>query len=182
MPIGQPVAKGSPPARKATPRRPALAQTPASQHDAREQGLLGLGQIGQAICMMRNWFADAGAIQIHWPAVARETAALADQDERIGKTIDYLVSAGPYAGLLTAVLPLGMQIAANHGRIDVNAASGLGGVMPPEMLEARVKADMARMKAEFAKQTEEAMAVVQKAADQGSFNGFSAPAPRESVA
>jgi hypothetical protein len=171
MPIGQPITKSTPPARRATPRKPALAQTAASQHDAREQGLLGLGQIGQAICMMREWFADAGAIQIHWPNVARETASLADQDERIGKAIDYLVSAGPYAGLLTAVLPFGMQIAANHGRIDANAASGLGGVMPPDMLEARMKADMAKAKAEFIRQTQDAMAVVDKAAENP-FNGF----------
>jgi hypothetical protein len=122
--------------------------------------------------MFKEWFADAGAIQIHGPNVARETASLADQDERIGKGLDYLISAGPYAGLLTALLPLGMQIAANHGRIDAKAASGLGGVMPPEMLEARVKADMAKMKAEFVRQTQESMAVVEKAAEQGSFNGF----------
>jgi hypothetical protein len=171
MPIGQPVTRSTPPAKRQTPRRPALAQTPQSHHEAREQGLLGLGQIGQAICMMREWFADAGAIQIHWPNVARETASLADQDERIGKVIDYLVSAGPYAGLLTAVLPFGMQIAANHGRIDANAASGLGGVMPPEMLEARVKADMAKMKAEFVRQTQEAVSVVDEAAKRP-FDGF----------
>ena len=149
-----------------------MAQTTASQHDAREQGLLGLGQIGQAICMMRGWFADAGAIQIHWPNVSRETASLADQDERIGKAIDYLVSAGPYAGLLTALLPFGMQIAANHDRIDARAASGLGGVMPKEMLEARVKADMEKAKAEFIRQTQEAMAVVEKAAERGPYDGF----------
>src|ERR1700685_1461021 len=136
MPIGQPVAKGTPPAKRPAAKKPALAQTPQSMHDTREQGILGLGQIGQAICMMREWFADAVPIQIDWPNVARETASLADQDERLGKAIDYLVSAGPYAGLLTAVLPFGMQIAANHGRIDARAASGLGGVMPPEMLEA----------------------------------------------
>jgi hypothetical protein len=121
--------------------------------------------------MMREWFADAGALQIHWPNVARETASLADQDERIGKAIDYLVSAGPYAGLLTAVLPLGMQIAANHGRIDANAASGLGGVMPKEMLEAKVKADMEKAKAEFIRQTRESMAAVEEAA-KNPFNGF----------
>lgn len=172
MPIGQPITKSTPPPRKPAARKPALAQSPQSQHEAREQGLLGLGQIAQAVCMMREWFADAGAIQIHWPNVARETASLADQDERIGKTIDYLVSAGPYAGLLTAVLPLGMQIAANHGRIDPKAASGLGGVMPKEMLEARVKADMEKARAEFVRQTQEAVAIVEKASEQGSFNGF----------
>jgi hypothetical protein len=164
MPIGQPVIKSTPPAKRPAARKPALAQTPQSQHEAREQGLLGLGQIGQAICMMREWFADAGAIQIHWPNVARETASLADQDERVGKTIDYLISAGPYAGLLTAALPLAMQIAANHGRLDANAASGLGGVMPKEMLEARVKADMEKARAEFMRQTQEAVAVVEEAA------------------
>jgi hypothetical protein len=129
--------------------------------------------------MMREWFADAGAIQIHWPNVARETASLADQDERIGKVIDYLVSAGPYAGLLTAVLPFGMQIAANHGRIDADAASGLGGVMPPEMLAAKVKADMAKAKAEFVRQTQDALATVEEASKRP-FDGFSAP--RENVA
>ena len=38
-------------------------------------------------------------------------------------------------------MPLALQIMANHGRIDAGTASTVGNVMPPEVLEQKVKAE-----------------------------------------
>lgn len=154
MPIA--ASQGTAPAKRSAPRKSAVSSQPAiTQTEARQQGLLGLGQIAGAICVMRGWYADAGAIGLHWPNVSRETANLAAQNESIGKAIDYLNNAGPYAGILTAALPLALQILANHDRIDADKITGLD-VMPPAALEAKVKANMERQRAEVMKEAEDA--------------------------
>jgi len=160
MPIGAPVQTGTPPAKRATPKKSGAAssQPAVTQSQARYEGLLGVGQIGSAICVMRGLFADAGAITLHWPNVSRETVQLAAQNEQIGKAVDYLISAGPYTGLLLAALPLGLQIAANHGRVDVDQVSGISGVMPPAALEAKVKAEAQQLKARLMREAQDAQA------------------------
>ena len=116
---------------------------------------MGIGQISQAVLIMKGWYADAGAVALHGPNLARETASLAAQNERIGNAIDYLNSAGPYSGILLAGLQMGMQIAANHGKIDASAAAGLG-VMEPDVLEAKIKADVETQRANLMRQVAEA--------------------------
>lgn len=167
MPIGAPAQISSEPKKRATPRKSsAVSSQPAvTQTEARYEGLLGVGQIGQAVCIMRGLFADAGAITLHWPNVSRETAALAAQNEQIGKAIDYLISAGPYSALLLAALPLGLQIAANHGRIDVQQAAGIAGVMDPETLAAKVRGDLDKQKLEVIRQAEQARQDAQRLAE-----------------
>jgi len=145
------------PQKRSTPktsaaRMPAVTVSPRS---AREEGLNGLGQVASAILVMRGLYADAGAISLHMPAVSRETAALADTNEGIAKGIDYLISMGPYSALITAIMPLALQIAANHDRIDASKAAGLG-VMPPAALEAKVKAEAEALTLAVLRQASEA--------------------------
>lgn len=156
MPIA--TSQGTTPAKRQTPQRSAARKTPqpaTSPGDAREQGLLGIFQVTSAICVMRGLYPDAGACSIHGPAISHEAAVLAESNEGIAKGLDYLIQMGPYSALLTAVLPFALQVAANHGRIDADKASGLG-VMDPATLEAKIKADVERQKLEFYKQTQEA--------------------------
>jgi hypothetical protein len=156
MPIA--ASSGNTPAKRQTPQRSAARKTPqpaTSPGEAREQGLLGIFQVSAAICVMRGLYPDAGACTVHGPAISHEAAVLAESNEGIAKGLDYLIQMGPYSALLTAVLPFGLQIAANHGRIDADKASGLG-VMDPATLEAKVKADVERQKLEFTRQAEEA--------------------------
>lgn len=135
----------TPPAPKAK-RTPAARPAPAmGVREAREAGLKGFAQIGTMICVSRGLWADAATIKDHGPGLARETAALGDQYEEVGKAIDFLVSAGPFTAIIGVALPFVLQIAANHGRIDVEKA-GIGGIEDPRDLEARMIAETERTK------------------------------------
>ena len=148
--------KPSPPARKLPAAKPAPVPPPS-----REQELTGYLQAGSLVCVMKGWYADAGALSVHGPAFIHELSAMAETDEKVAKIVDYFVAAGPYTKLLAAALPLILQFGVNHGRIPADAA-GSGGIVPPETLEARVKADIARLQAEAIREAQEAQAELDK--------------------
>jgi hypothetical protein len=154
MPITEPSA----PERKTTPgtsraSRPASQPAP-SRTAARAEAIDGIFQIAGTACVVTKNYADAGAIALHKDAIALETAKVADANEKVAALIDKLTSVGPYAGLLTAVLPLALQLAANHGRIDATKTGGLMGIQTPEVLAAQIRAEMDNKKAEFLREQE----------------------------
>jgi hypothetical protein len=106
---------------------------------ARAEAVNGIFQLGQSFLLMAKQYADAAAIGMHGPAISNELVALAETNETIGKGIDFLMTAGPYAGLVTATLPLVLQIATNHGRIPV---VGIPGVTDPKTLQAQMEAEV----------------------------------------
>jgi hypothetical protein len=122
----------------------------------REEGLNGVGQLGIAGCLLAKQYADAGAIGKHWPRVSHELAALSDTNEGVAKVVDLVTEIGPYGALLLAVMPLIMQLAANHGMIKADNALG-GDIVPPAVLEAQMKADIATMQAEALRQQQQAL-------------------------
>jgi hypothetical protein len=149
--------KPSSPARKTAPAAKPAPLPPPS----RETELTGYLQVGSLVCVMKGWYADAGALSVHGPAFVHELADMAEHDEKVAKIVDYFVTAGPYSKLLAAALPLILQFGVNHGRISADAA-GSGGIVPPETLEARVKADIARIQAEAIREAREAQAELDK--------------------
>lgn len=128
-----------------TPKTPKT--TAKTQVEERTEGLMGLAQIGYAICIMTRNYADAGAIEHFSPNLCRETAKLADSHEKLGAGIDSLNAIGPYTAILTAALPLVTQVLANHNRIPVAMAAGAG-AMDPKVLEAEIKTDLMRKQTE----------------------------------
>jgi hypothetical protein len=98
----------------------------------------GLFQVATLGFTAKGMYADAAAIAIHGPNVSRELATLAESDERIASVIDYLTTAGPYTGLIMAVLPFALQIAANHGRIDASKTM-MPGIREPAELEKEMR-------------------------------------------
>jgi hypothetical protein len=124
---------------------------------ARHEAATGIAQLVGFGCIVTRQYADAGAIGMHSPPIIDELVALSDKNETIGKALDYLTEAGPYAGLIVAVMPLALQLMANHGIVKAELISGAG-VVPPQALESQVRADMARQAAEAlkAQQTAEA--------------------------
>jgi hypothetical protein len=46
---------------------------------------------------------------------------LAETNETFANLIKYITTAGPYAALVTAVMPLAMQLAINHGKMTADA-------------------------------------------------------------
>lgn len=155
MPIDMSQAK-APPRKRATsttPRAtPKVAETATNTEAsaiqiAREEGLNGLGQLGQAVCLMFGLRADAATIGMHWGPIAHETAKLADMHEEVAKPVDFLIQIGPYTAFVMALLPFGLQIAANHKWIDQANVAGMG-VVSPDVLDAQVKAQLAQKQAE----------------------------------
>ena len=138
----------------APPRRPQKQATPGKPRlvikgktAEREESLNGIMQLATFGLVVTKQYADAGAVGKHGPALAHETAVLAESNERIAKGIDYLEQVGPYAGLITAAMPLVLQILANHSVLNAEALAGAG-VVHPDTLAAQVQADMARQAAQ----------------------------------
>jgi len=89
-------------------------------------------------------YADAGAIGLYWPKISEEIADLAESQEQVGRLIDPLIKIGPYTGLITAVLPMILQIGVNHNRVPAGAM----GTVPAASLTARVEASLAAVELE----------------------------------
>lgn len=130
-----------------------------SQRDVREDGLNGLFQLAGGLSLMFGQWADAGACSTHGPNISREAAELAEKYPKVGGILDYITAVGPFAGLLTAVLPFGLQILVNHNRMPAHPALSSIGVLPAEMLASKAQAEVMEMQARMA----EEMAAAQRA-------------------
>lgn len=110
----------------------------------RAEGLEGISQLAGFGCLVRGWYADSAAIGMHAPGICREAALLAEKNEGFGRVLDYLTEAGPYMALLTAAMPLAMQVLVNHDRLDASSLNQFG-VVPKQTLESRAKRQMAEL-------------------------------------
>lgn len=151
-PKAPPARRGRPPgstnkARTDTPPQP-------SQLEVRTVGLMGLGQLAQGGLMISKQYADAAAIGMHWQGIAVEVAKLSETQPAIAGVVDTIIQAGPYAALITAVMPLAMQLAVNHGLIPMSA--GLTGVIPPDILKTQMESQMLQMQADAMRQQQQA--------------------------
>jgi hypothetical protein len=140
---------------RATKTTTKSVQEVKSKADQRAEGLLGIAQIGHSICLLGGQYADAGAIQHFAPNLCIETAKLGDRYEKFGASLDVLSEIGPFTAVLAAALPFGMQILANHGRLDADKLAG-SGVMHPDTLAALTKAEVDKQRAEALRQQREA--------------------------
>jgi hypothetical protein len=134
------------PPRKATVAKAADSGSgPAMSRKAKEraEGLAGIGQLVYAGLLFARQPADAGAINKFFPPVTVEVAKLADSNDKIAEVLDKLNEIGPYAGLITAVTPLIMQLLVNHDRVPATAVASLG-VVSKTTLEAEVEAEIMR--------------------------------------
>jgi len=132
----------APPRRNAGPRKP--AETKPNKQAQRMEGTQGVLQAATLACILSGNYADAGAISKHGPGVMSEAVKLAETNEPVAKVVDFLCLSGPLAGLIAAALPLGLQIAANHGWISSQALVNTGMVVAPDALAMEVQADLAR--------------------------------------
>lgn len=156
-----PITAAAPPPPK-TPRKTA-ASAPAASHPAdktteRSQGLKGWAQIGEAFLIGFRQYADAATVSMYSPPVCDEVAKLAEDNDKIASIVDPVVSTGPYGALLAALLPMFAQLAVNHGRIKAGAM----GTVSPDLLTARVEADLARAQARALREQQEAEAEAER--------------------
>lgn len=129
-----------PPAKKQTPAAKNAQKRTAAKTRDREDAVNGLFQLSAVGLTMFGQTADAGAFALHGPNVARETAALADENAQVARVLDYITGVGPYAALLTAMMPLVLQLLANHKKVPAEVLSAFG-VMSPDALEAKGRAE-----------------------------------------
>jgi hypothetical protein len=129
--------------------------------------------MGQGLLILTGQYADAATVGKHFHPIATEVANIADDNESVAKVIDLVIAVGPYGALVSAVLPFAMQIAANHKWIDPNALMGQG-VVPPEVLDAQMRAQVARMQTEALKAQQIAIQEAQQA--ERDFNAMMAEA------
>ena len=122
----------------------------------RAESVNGFGQLAQAVLLMTKQPADAGAVAAHWPNISLEIAKLADTDERVAKMIDNLETVGPYAGIITAVMPFALQILVNHDRIPAESVSGMG-VVSKRTMAANVNVSIAAAEMEAIEREKEAL-------------------------
>jgi hypothetical protein len=151
----------TPPPVRGTPGRPAPKAKP-NLRTQREEAVAGFGQLAQAPLIALKLYADAGAVGIYWPKISEEIATLADSQEQVARLIDPLIRIGPYTGLITAILPMILQIGVNHGRVPAGAM----GTVPAASLTARVEASLAAIELEALRAQAEAEKAAAEMRDQ----------------
>lgn len=139
-----------------------VATDTRTEYEKRVEGLDGLGQLGQGICIIAQQYADAAAVGKYWPPISIELSKLAETNKSVATTVDFLIGVGPYGALIAAVLPLALQIGANHKLVDAERMSSYG-IVVPEVLEAQMKAEMLRMQAQAMMEQQHALKEAQRA-------------------
>lgn len=81
--------------------------------------------------------ADAAAVLVHGPNISEALNELAKERPEVATVLERLLSVGPYGLLLSATIPLIVQILHNHNIIPEQVAVGVG-AMPREVLLAQV--------------------------------------------
>lgn len=74
--------------------------------------------------------ADAAVIEMHTPAIASALNDLAQERPEVAAVLDRVLKAGPYGAILAAVVPMTVQLLANHNVIK----AGMMGTKTPEEL------------------------------------------------
>lgn len=166
MPIDMSAATVKAPQRKTTGSRTAVAPAKPVDYrspvEKRTEGLNGLGQLAQGLLLMTGQYADAAAVGMHLGGIATEVAKIADSNETVAKPVDFLIEVGPYGALIQATVPFVLQILANHKVIKADALMG-SNVVPPDVLDAQMKAQIMRTQALAMREQQAALAEAQAA-------------------
>lgn len=123
--------------------------------ELRQEALDGLLQLGQFGCLAFGDFADAGAIGVFGPPMAIETVNLARENSKVAEKVDLLLTVGPYAGLVAAIIPFLAQLLVNRKVFKAEQFANAG-VMEPEHLEMQMKTQVLHRAAEMRRMQMEA--------------------------
>jgi len=96
--------------------------------------------------VMIGWKADAGAFAVYGSHCSEEIASVADEYEQVGNAVDYLAKGSIWLGLAAALMPLGMQLAVNHGLIPEKRLQNAG-VHSKQSLEDIIEIQLAEREA-----------------------------------
>lgn len=123
----------NPPKGVAAPRAKSSGYRSKSKTDYRP-GFLGLAQMGAFVASFFSPL-DAVAVTDHAPRIADAVQVTADNDPKFAAAMDRILSAGPYAALISAVVPMAVQILHNHNEmITPEMVKGMGGRSRDEVI------------------------------------------------
>lgn len=97
-------------------------------------GFLGLAQMGSFVASFFSPI-DAIAVQDHASNIAEAVQVTADNDPKFAAAMDRILSAGPYAALLSATIPMVVQILHNHDKVPGEIVKGMGGRTKDEVVQ-----------------------------------------------
>lgn len=147
---GRPRGSRTSPAKAAARRRaapkPAQPEPPAIDYGGPVRMLGALLGGGLAAAGLK---ADAWAVAHHTPTIADATHQLALADPRVAGLLEKFAVIGPYGAFVAALLPLGVQLAHNHGLLNEQMAVPMGAV-PVSQLRAALGEEERQMAAEQA--------------------------------
>lgn len=121
-------------ARTPSPRKLSGRSAKSSGVDYRP-GIMGMLQLPAGVLAFAGMnkpelAADAATVTIYGPNIAEALNELAKERPEIAAVLDRVLSVGPYGMVIAAVMPMVLQILANHGVLP----SGLMGTVPKEAL------------------------------------------------
>lgn len=96
-------------------------------------GFLGFAQMGAFVASFFSPL-DAVAIADHAPRIADAVQVTADNDPKFAAAMDRILSAGPYAALISATVPMVIQILGNHDKVPGEVVKGMGGRSKEEVI------------------------------------------------
>lgn len=96
-------------------------------------GFLGLAQMGAFVASFFSPL-DAVAVTDHAPRIADAVQVTADNDPKFAAAMDRILSAGPYAALISAAVPMVVQILGNHDKVPGEIVKGMGGRTKDEVM------------------------------------------------
>jgi len=91
----------------------------------RLDGVGGIFQLSQLTLIMLKQKADAAAVGLHSESITTEIVNLAESDENVARIVDSLCKVGPYGALVSAIMPLIIQLGVNHGKVPEIKMEGI---------------------------------------------------------
>lgn len=97
-------------------------------------GIMGLAQMGAFVASFFSPL-DAVAVTDHAPNIANAVQVTADNDPKFAAAMDRILAAGPYAALISATVPMVMQILHNHDKVPGEVVKATGGRTKAEVTQ-----------------------------------------------
>jgi hypothetical protein len=77
---------------------------------------------------------DAIAVTDHAGNIAEASQVTAENDPKFAAVLDRVLASGPYAALLSATVPMFVQILHNHDKVPGEAVKSMGGRTKEEVI------------------------------------------------
>jgi hypothetical protein len=113
---------GPPPRKKSTPQAKKVITYADTVGGILQMIAGGMMIAGRMMPVMR---AHAIAVTMHAEPIGKAVESVALEDSRVAAILDRVATVGPYGALVMAIVPLGMQMMANHGLIPPNPDLGI---------------------------------------------------------